>query len=508
MIITKEKIKKALFADENKPIPFPASMGGSWGIKSPLTATDGRTVKNNRIAEMLSLLINKQANILFSEEFGTYFDTEYCSMLITKGGQRICCSSNWFTVSDTICLLPLVANIIAKNDEVKNKVEDFLFTPNSTLLADCIFLIWKHLSIVDKVVFEEDKTEIFSCREAIRTGKFEKVFDDKLDLYEIKDFANNSANSSKPMHKEIPNFEIEHIWTAEQMKLIPKKSYLDNYVQNDTFDAVSRLMAGDLKEITERMKDITLTNEEIIGENYVNFILCGKPGTGKTTLVKALASEFQLPLYPIACSKNTDEDTFTGKTIVDDGVFKTIETSAMECFKNGGILLLEEFNLADPAVIMGSLGQAIEKPFFIEQNGYKKIYRHPLCIVAATMNVATQGSKEPSEPFTSRLPNTYIMNDPSEKEFIQILVNQGNNVSDSKKVYKIYDMVVEYLKSDAVAEDEIANSLTLRHCAAALKQMRYGSSLENAVKNSIIGGIAIRNNELAEDTYNTIKAIL
>jgi hypothetical protein len=69
-------------------------------------------------------------------------------------------------------------------------------------------------------------------------------------------------------------------------------------------------------------------------------------------------------------------------------------------------------------------------------------------------------------------------------------------------------MVVEYLKSDAVAEDEIANSLTLRHCAAALKQMRYGSSLENAVKNSIIGGIAIRNNELAEDTYNTIKAIL
>ena len=57
---------------------------------------------------------------------------------------------------------------------------------------------------------------------------------------------------------------------------------------------------------------------------------------------------------------------------------------------------------------MGALGQAIEKPHILYEDGYREVYRHPMCV---TMNTATQGSREPNEALTNRHPNAFILDD-------------------------------------------------------------------------------------------------
>ena len=112
-----------------------------------------------------------------------------------------------------------------------------------------------------------------------------------------------------------------------------------------------------------------------------------------------------LPIYTVKNSKYTEEDTFEGMNKVSGGSFAFKSTPFLEGYKNGGIIVLEEFNLADPGVMQGALGQAIEFPFILMEDGCTEVHRHPLCVIIATMNTGTQGAREPNEAFTSRLPS-------------------------------------------------------------------------------------------------------
>jgi hypothetical protein len=117
------------------------------------------------------------------------------------------------------------------------------------------------------------------------------------------------------------------------------------------------------------------------------------------------------------------------------------------------------------------------------------------------MNVGTSGSKEPSEAFTSRFPEVYVLNDPKESDFIRILMSAGNEETDCKNVYDVYSQVQMHLEDKGC--DDIAMSLTMRHCFAALKAIKLGIPLKKAVKKTIINAIGIKDLELARDVYDT-----
>ena len=292
---------------------------------------------------------------------------------------------------------------------------------------------------------------------------------------------------------------IPYEWEPEEKLNIVPAEFLDTYVSNTAFRSSVQLIRSELLQVCDRLT-AGLTGKDAIKKNYANMIFVGKPGTGKTTTAEALSASLGLPIYTVRCSKNIEEDEFEGKTKVSKGEFVLKDTQFLNGFTKGGIIVLEEFNLADPAIMQGALGQAIEAPFMLMKDGVDVVYRHPMTVIIGTMNVATQGSREPNEAFTSRLPFTFPIEDPTDRDFIEILVNaSGDSKEDCTKVYKTYKKVLKYIK-EVSSNEEMAMTITLRHCLAALKLMKF-HSFEQAIYNTMIGALLIRDIDFANDVY-------
>ena len=300
-------------------------------------------------------------------------------------------------------------------------------------------------------------------------------------------------------------YTIGYEWTREQMDRIPELETLEDFVPNEQYYGLLDLIKFDTDRVLERL-DLGINPIKAIGDNYVNVQLVGKPGTGKTTVIAALAASFGLPYRQVNLSKNTEEDVFEGLTKAGEGGFEFHETPFLDIYKNGGIIALEEYNLSDPAVVMGALGQAIEKPFILMENGYREVRRHPLCIVAATMNVGTQGSREPSEAFSSRLPNVFVLDDPDQAMMVKIFEKKGYPKKDCERVVEAYRKILARLEEDSC--DDIAMSLTLRHCLTALKLMQIGKGFKDAVKLTLTGAIAIKDLALSKDINKEVVDVL
>jgi hypothetical protein len=297
-------------------------------------------------------------------------------------------------------------------------------------------------------------------------------------------------------------YELGWNWNAEQQKRTPSIDILNEFVPNAAYQVMTMVAHNRLSSVIERL-DGGSPDTEAIKNDYMNVILVGKPGTGKTTTAKALAATLGVPLYTVPLSKYTEEDEFEGKTKVAEGGYRFFPTSFLQAYKTGGVAVLEEFNLADPAVMQGAIGQAIEAPFVLMEDGHVEIHRHPLFVVIMTMNTATQGSREPNEAFTSRAPLTLVMDDPDKEEFVSILVNKGNSKKNAAKVYGIYTKILKFLKNESAGEDIMA-SLTIRHCIEALYLMKLGLDCKSAIRNTLVGTLAIKDIDLSSRVYEAV----
>ena len=293
--------------------------------------------------------------------------------------------------------------------------------------------------------------------------------------------------------------EIGYAWDEDSQMRIQPPSFLDTFVPSRSFEVSTNLCYKKLSRVSERLAD-GKTGLEAIGKDYVNLIYVGKPGTGKTTIANALSATLGLPIYTCRLSKNTEEDEVEGKTKVAEGSLVFKETPFLTGYTNGGILVLEEFNIADPGVMQGALGQAIEAPFILMKDGVEPVRRHPLCVIISTMNTGTQGSKEPNEAFASRHPYVFSVEDPNEDDFVGILAaNTGASKKNCKRVYSAYTTIQNYLVKNCGSED-IAMSVTLRHCIGALELLDI-EDFNHAIYDTMIGAIKIKDLELAETVY-------
>lgn len=362
----------------------------------------------------------------------------------------------------------------------------------------------------------EDGFDIEQVKAAVRTGSaraidvlnpIQKTLPDFSDFtleIETKATPETSPSSSRFNACSKGDYILDYRWDIDRRQFVPSLDKLKGFVPNDTYYTMVDMIEHELTLVNNRLKD-GVSGIDAIGNNYINVQFVGRPGTGKSTIADALGATFGLPVRVVAVSKHTEEDVFTGMTKVMEGGFSFVETPFLDAYKNGGIIVIEEFNLADPGVLMGALGQAIEKPFILFEDGYREVRRHPLCVIIATMNTGTQGSREPSEAFTSRMPNVFLLDDPKDEEFVKILQkNSGCKERDAKKVHGIYKKVLAYLTGPSVNEDQVALSITLRSCLAALKQMSFGVPFKMAIKNSIIGTIAIKDIDLANKVYEDV----
>lgn len=386
-------------------------------------------------------------------------------------------------------------------------------------LCDCFYydLVGELAAFDGSVMYDEfTDNDLEAVKQAIRTNSItivETPFNDFLSTnfrnITYAPASNAGVAASKTSTADFftqakdGSFLLPFDWGEEQEQRIRPLNSLDNYIPNASYQKIAQVAYKRLSRVIDR-QNLGKTGLDAIKDDYVNIIIGGRPGTGKTTTADALSATLGLPIYTAKVTRNTEEDTFEGMTKADgDGKFAVHDTAFLKAFETGGIVVLEEFNLADPGVLQGAIGQAVEYPFILNKDGYMEIRRHPMCVIIATMNTGTQGAREPNQALTSRFPITLTMNDPTEQEFLSILEKHGHKKTLCKKVYKAYTSILKYLKNTA-NDEEMALCVTMRHCLAALEMLDDGivDTVREAIYDTMIGSIGLRDADMAEDVYS------
>ena len=352
-----------------------------------------------------------------------------------------------------------------------------------------------------KTLTEEMVKQLSSFSSETKIVDFNKISPEIIDFkhFDIKS-EEKAEESSTPKGNIIERckngeFIVPFEWNEDQKALIPPMDFLDLFVPSEEFEDALMEMKGYADRILRNI-DLGKTGADAIGNNGKGFTFIGKPGTGKSTTTQAICAAMQMPYYMCTTTSGMEEDAFQGKVKLDhsDGntgaAFKFCETQFLKAFEYGGLAVVEEFNLVPPEVIMGAIGQAIEKPFVLEKDGYIPIKRHPMCFIAFTCNVHMQGSKEPSGALVSRASNVFDISDPKEEDFIRILSKQTEGVSDKvvKSVFRAYKTTLNIL---AETMPDVAKNITLRQCLSALDQVSFGIPIKRAIKNSILNSLKV-----------------
>lgn len=465
---------------------------------------------------------------LFAEYEDVFGEEELKRVLINKEGTKLHFSFEG-SASNLDCVLALSLYLCVFDEAVREKALEYINTQEAKdafLFCDTLYYrlvhesTWKESTIsYDEELIVETAAQMLDFSEPAFPCNMPEV-----SIKKVKE-KDSKTDSLEVTFKDIKEgkFTIDFKWDDEVKENIPSLSSLNSFVPTQSFiELVSKVkyrFDKTLEKMKKGVKDI-----EILGKDFVNAFLLGKPGTGKTRTIFAVAAALQVPVYSVALSKNTEEDVFQGMNKIVDGELKFIPTDTVKAFKHGGLVVFEEINLADPAVTMGCLGQAIEFPYNIMENGFEPVQRHPLLAVFGTMNIGTYGSKGINQALSSRFKQSFILNETPREEMINILKmslsSQGQITKPEEKeftvgkpvkvddglvtwVYSAYENMSRYLKE--TDNEEYMLNLSTRACIGVLESIEEGIPPLQALRIGFVGKIAESDLDLAEDLFDKLK---
>ncbi|WP_174411270.1 AAA family ATPase, partial [Desulfovibrio psychrotolerans] len=120
----------------------------------------------------------------------------------------------------------------------------------------------------------------------------------------------------------------------------------------------------------------------------------GPTGSGKTSLVRQLAARLNYPVFDVTGHGRLEFPDLAGHLAVHNGSMTFQYGPLALAMRYGGIFLLNEMDLLDPATATGLNGVLDGGPLCIPENGGEIIHPHPMFRLVATAN--TNGASDDS----------------------------------------------------------------------------------------------------------------
>lgn len=414
-------------------------------------------------------------------------------------------------------LVALAVLAIVTEENVKNAYEDVM-----NVAQDSIARIDRVFTFCDSFLYDFAKEFLFYDKqeemavEEIKMAYRSKLLNDMTGFFSKDGQAptcsllagiqqrNTTAEIKKETH-DMSSFEnmehkVAYEWAPEQLDRIRPVSFMKDFVPTETFFKIMKKMDLRIRDNMVENLQYGVTDPMLIRNDYVNMLFYGDPGTGKTTLANAIAACTGMPIYEVTFNEDSEEDEFEGKNKIVEGKLSFVETAFLEGFANGGILLLEEINLARANIFTSVLNQAMEYPYIIKKNGYERIKRHPLTVIIGTMNLETEGTTSLNSACSQRFTSKYLIEEMSDQEMKKSLAKRGYPKGDINYVYTQYKKLRKSLR-ESEQERKLLREISIRQCIDALNAIQEGVEPREAVIDSLYGALAVKNKRIA-DKYN------
>ncbi len=120
----------------------------------------------------------------------------------------------------------------------------------------------------------------------------------------------------------------------------------------------------------------------------------GPTGSGKSSLVRQVAAKLNYPVFEITAHGRLEFADLAGHLTVENGSMRFQHGPLALAMNLGGLFLLNEIDLLDPATAAGLNGVLDGSPLCLPENGGEVISRHPMFRFVATAN--TNGGSDES----------------------------------------------------------------------------------------------------------------
>ena len=112
----------------------------------------------------------------------------------------------------------------------------------------------------------------------------------------------------------------------------------------------------------------------------------GPTGSGKTSLIRQVAAKLNYPVFDVTGHNRLEFNDLAGHLSVENGSMRFQYGPLALAMKFGGLFLLNELDLLDPATVTGLNGVLDGAPLCLPENGGELITPHPMFRFIATAN--------------------------------------------------------------------------------------------------------------------------
>jgi len=221
------------------------------------------------------------------------------------------------------------------------------------------------------------------------------------------------------------------LWVPALSKTIDKKP-IERWVGNEIFEAINLLY--------------------IDGQ----IALIGEKGTGKNYLCSLITEIFSLDYFQIAGSEDVREASIMGTTEVRQGETKFVEGVLPQWARKGGLLVIDESNMIEPAILM-RINEATDFRRQVTVSKNTVVKRHEDAYLVLTLNPTTKtyaGTHNLNLAFLDRFPIIALELPDMEKEK-EIL--KRKNLTVSQRLHEAIEKVRELYR-----EGKLSNTISTR----------------------------------------------